>query len=238
MKNEDVNCDVAAILVAGGSATRFGSASLAMPKQFELIGDLPMYQYVARTFSRIEAVKNIILVGRAEDIPAMEAGMRELNLPIEYKIVSGGVTRQESVSNGLDAIRELAGIEIVLVHDVARALVDEAIILSVISAIHQHGSAIAGIEVVDTLKRVADGEIIKTVSRENLWRAQTPQGARIELMLSAFDDARKTKFQGTDESQLLERIGVRPRIVPGSDLNFKITYQSDIERARSEVRNL
>jgi 2-C-methyl-D-erythritol 4-phosphate cytidylyltransferase len=230
MKNEDVGSDVAAILVAGGSATRFGKS-----KQFELIGDLPMYQYVARTFSRIEAVRTIVLVGRAEDIPAMEAEMRELSLPIECKIVSGGETRQESVANGLDAIRGLTDIEIVLVHDVARALVDEAIIISVIAAIREHGSAIPGIEVVDTLKRVVDGEIIETVSRENLWRAQTPQGARIELMLKAFDEARKTKFQATDEAQLLERIGEHPRIVQGSDLNFKITYQSDLERARGEM---
>jgi 2-C-methyl-D-erythritol 4-phosphate cytidylyltransferase len=168
----------------------------------------------------------------------MEAGMQKLNLPIECKIVSGGAARQESVSNGLDAIREITDIKIALVHDVARALVSEAIILSVIDAIREHGSAIAGIEVVDTLKRVANGEIIETVSRENLWRAQTPQGARIELMLRAFDDARKTKFQGTDESQLLERIGEHPRIVQGSDLNFKITYSADLERARNELSNI
>ena len=226
MSSENTNRDVAAILVAGGSATRFGKS-----KQFELIGDLPMYQYVARTFSCIESVKTIVLVGRAEDVPQMETGMLNLNLAIECKIVSGGATRQESVSNGLDAIRGLTGIEIALVHDVARALVDEVIILSVIAAIREHGSAIAGIEVVDTLKRVADGEVIETVSRENLWRAQTPQGAKIELILRALDAARKTKFQATDEAQLLERIGEHPRIVQGSDSNFKITYPADLERA-------
>jgi len=233
--NEEINCGVAAILVAGGSAARFGRGSSPIPKQFELIGDLPMYQYVARTFSRIESVRKIILVGRDEDVQQMEAGTQKLNLPIECKVVSGGETRQESVSNGLDAIRKLSGIEIILVHDVARALVDEEVILRVIAAICDHGSAIAGVEVVDTLKRVIEGEITGTISRENLWRAQTPQGAKAELMFAAFDAAGKSGFQGTDESQLLERIGVPPRIVPGSDRNFKITYQSDLERARNEV---
>jgi len=230
--NEDGIRDVAAILVAGGSAARFGKASSAMPKQFELIDDLPMYQFVARTFSRVGDVGKIVLVGRSEDVARMEKGLRELNLSIDYLVVSGGETRQESVANGLESLEGSMGIEIVLVHDVARALVEESVIQSVIDTIRECGSAIAAIEVVDTLKRAENGEIVETIPRENLWRAQTPQGAKIELLRSAFEAARKTNFVGTDEAQLLERIGERPRIVPGSEMNFKITYPRDLERAR------
>jgi 2-C-methyl-D-erythritol 4-phosphate cytidylyltransferase len=233
MSNEAGIRDVAAILVAGGSSERFGR-----PKQFELIGNLPIYQYVARTFAHIEAVSTVILVGPEQEVPTMEAGMLGLILPIEWMVVSGGESRQESVGKGFDAIRELAGVEIVLVHDVARVHVDETIILSVIAAIREHGSAIAAIEVVDTLKLAAHDEIVETVSRENLWRAQTPQGANIDLMLAAFDSARKANFQGTDESQLLERIGEHPRIVQGSELNFKVTYPSDLERARVATKSM
>ena len=222
--------DVAAILVAGGSSVRFGSR-----KQFELIGGLPMYQYVASTFSRVESIHTIVLVGPSADIAEMEAGLRSLNLPMQWSVVSGGDTRQESVANGIRAI-DGNGINIAIVHDVARALVDKSLIRSVIEAIREHGAAVACIPVVDTIKRAVDNEIIETIQRENLWRAQTPQGARVELLRAAHDNARKANVQATDESQLLERTGIHPRIMKGSELNFKITYPSDLERARLTIQ--
>jgi 2-C-methyl-D-erythritol 4-phosphate cytidylyltransferase len=221
--------DVAAILVAGGASVRFGSR-----KQFELIGDLPMYQYVARTFSHVESTRTIIVVGPFADIGEMGAGMRSLNLPVNWNVVAGGETRQESVENGLRALHD-DEIKIAIVHDVARALVDEVLIRSVIEAIREHGAAAACIEVVDTIKRAEKDEIIETIPRENLWRAQTPQGAKIELLRDAYTAAREANFQGTDDAQLLERIGVHPAIVRGSEMNFKITYPSDLERMRSII---
>jgi 2-C-methyl-D-erythritol 4-phosphate cytidylyltransferase len=152
-------------------------------------------------------------------------------------VVAGGETRQDSVEKGIRALQKVDGVRIALVHDAARALVEDSVVLSVIGAVREYGSAVAAIEVVDTIKRVVEGEIVETVSRENLWRAQTPQGAKIELMLAAFDSAREAGFQGTDESQLLERIGETPRLVQGNDLNFKITYPADLERARWILQN-
>jgi 2-C-methyl-D-erythritol 4-phosphate cytidylyltransferase len=223
--------DVAAILVAGGSSTRFGSR-----KQFEIIADLPMYQYVARTFSRIETIHTIVLVGPSAAIAEMEAGLRSVNLPTRWEVVAGGETRQESVANGLGTIVGNE-INVAIVHDVARALVDDATIRSVIEAIREHGAAVACIPVVDTIKRVESDEIVETVPRENLWHAQTPQGARLELLRAAHDAANKANVQTTDESQLLERAGIHPRIVKGSEMNFKITYPSDLERARAAMQN-
>jgi 2-C-methyl-D-erythritol 4-phosphate cytidylyltransferase len=227
--------DVAAILVAGGSSVRFGSR-----KQFELMGDLPMYQYVARTFARIDSIHTIVLIGPESDIAGMQAGMQSLHLDVNYKVVVGGATRQESAENGLRAIGEAPDITIAIVHDVARALVEEPLIRSVIAAIREHGAAVACVPVVDTIKRAASigaegDEIIETIPRENLWRAQTPQGARIPLLRAAYDYARTAHLLATDESQLLEQIGQRPRIVHGSEMNFKITYPADLERARAEV---
>jgi 2-C-methyl-D-erythritol 4-phosphate cytidylyltransferase len=225
--------DVAVIVAAGGSGSRYGKA-----KQFEMLGDLPIYQHVVRTFSAIESVHTIIVVGREEDLPVLEKGLHELNPSINWKVTKGGSTRQDSVENGLRVVRDMKDISIVLVHDVARALVDDVIILSVIGAVRECGSAIAGIKVVDTLKRVIEHEIVETVTRENLWRAQTPQGARLPLMLAAFEQARASNYQGTDEAELLERIGEQPRLIEGSELNFKITYPADLERARYIVAHL
>ncbi len=196
-----------------------------------------MYQFVARTFSRVKSTHTIILVGPAADLEEMEAGMQKLSLPVNYKVVAGGATRQESAENGLLAIEGVKDISIGIVHDVARALVDESTIESVISVIRARGAAIACVPVVDTLKRIENDAIVGTISRENLWRAQTPQGARIELMRAAYDAARIANFSATDESQLLERIGIHPAIVSGSEMNFKITYPSDLERARGMLRS-
>jgi 2-C-methyl-D-erythritol 4-phosphate cytidylyltransferase len=167
----------------------------------------------------------------------MEAGMQSMNLHVNWKVVAGGPTRQESAEKGLRAIESEQDITIGIVHDVARALVEEALIRSVIEAIREHGVAAACIEVVDTIKRAENDEIVETIPRENLWRAQTPQGARIPILRRAYEAARSGGFSGTDEAQLLECIGVYPRIVRGSEMNFKITYPSDLERARGVVGN-
>jgi 2-C-methyl-D-erythritol 4-phosphate cytidylyltransferase len=226
--------DVAAILVAGGSSVRFGDGSSVSRKQFELIGGMPMYQYVARTFGRVDSIHTIVLVGPASDVVEMERGMQSLNLPKKWKVVAGGTTRQESAENGLNAITDEQDITIGIVHDVARALVEETTIRAVIEAIREHGAAAACIEVVDTIKRGEKDEIVETIPREGLWRAQTPQGARIPLLRRAYQAARSAEIVAiaTDEAQLLERIGVYLRIVRGSERNFKITYPDDLERAR------
>ncbi len=227
--------DVGVVIAAAGSGTRFGST-----KQFERLGDFSLYQYVTKTFAAIESVRAIVLVGREEDVPKYEAGFRELNPRCEWRVVAGGATRQESVAKGLEVFCTLSvgageDIEILLVHDAARALVDAPLIEAVIQAVREHGSAIPALPVVDTLKRTDGERVIETVSRENLWRAQTPQGARFELMLGAYDVAPETLRAATDEAQLLERIGEHPWIVPGSELNFKITYPADLERARASI---
>ncbi len=220
--------DVAAILVAGGSSTRFGR-----PKQFEEIGGLPMYQFVARTFSRIESIGRIVLVGPSAHLAEMTAGMIQFGTHTEWSVIEGGESRQESVSKGLSSLSNGTDVSIVLVHDVARALIAESIIQAVIESAREHGAAIVAIPVVDTLKRASDGVVESTVSREHLWRAQTPQGARIDLLRKALHEAAELGFQGTDEAELLEQIGVKPWIVDGSERNFKLTYSEDLERARA-----
>ncbi|HET6513044.1 MAG TPA: 2-C-methyl-D-erythritol 4-phosphate cytidylyltransferase, partial [Candidatus Kapabacteria bacterium] len=118
----------------------------------------------------------------------------------------------------------------VLVHDAARALITSDIITRVMSTTEQHGAAIAAVPVVDTIKEVDGSTIQRTVPREHLWRAQTPQGASVSDLLSAYKAAEGTSV--TDEAELLETIGISARVVPGSEDNFKITFPEDLERAR------
>jgi 2-C-methyl-D-erythritol 4-phosphate cytidylyltransferase len=223
----DQRRDVGVVIAAAGSGSRFGVA-----KQFELLDGLPLYQYVVRTFSQIAAVRAIVVVGREADVPSYEKGLAELAPECEWRVVAGGASRQESVAKGLEVLTEFDDIEILLVHDAARALVEPGLIEAVIEAVRTSGAAVPALPIVDTLKRTNGKRIIETVSRENMWGAQTPQGARFETMLQAYDVTPDILLSATDESQLLERVGVQPELVPGSDRNFKITYPDDLERAR------
>ena len=149
-------------------------------------------------------------------------------LPPRTRIVPGGRRRQDSVAAGVRA----ASAEVVLVHDAARPLVDAAVIERVTSAAARHGAAIPVLPVVDALKRV-DGEIvIGAADRSGLFRAQTPQGARRELLVSAVAAHAGGDDLIADEAELLARDGVAVTIVAGDAANLKITLPEDADLAR------
>jgi 2-C-methyl-D-erythritol 4-phosphate cytidylyltransferase len=144
----------------------------------------------------------------------------------------GGRTRQQSVANGLDDLPDEA--ELVLIHDAARPFVSDAVIGRVSDAARRDGAAISALPVADTLKEVGDDDrIMRTVDRARLWRAQTPQGFRRELIVRAHRDAAGAKVDATDDAALCERIGVPVTVVLGSERAFKITDEPDFARAEA-----
>jgi 2-C-methyl-D-erythritol 4-phosphate cytidylyltransferase / 2-C-methyl-D-erythritol 2,4-cyclodiphosphate synthase len=206
----------AAVIVAAGSGSRFGQEKQAI----ELEGRA-LYQWSIDAFKSVEAIDQIVLVCSEK--------LRSSIDDESIDAILGGASRQESVFRGIMRAKEL-GADHVLVHDAARALISDDIIMRVISMTEQHGAAIAAVPVVDTIKEV-DGSIIqRTVPREKLWRAQTPQGAAVADLLKAYKAAEGQSV--TDEAELLETIGISARVVPGSEDNFKITFPEDLERAR------
>ena len=140
--------------------------------------------------------------------------------------VPGGATRQDSVRAGLEALESSAP-DVVLVHDAARPLIPPGTIPALLAALEHAAGAIPAVPVADTLKRVADGLIIATVPREGLFRAQTPQAFRFPVLLAAH---RSDIAGATDDASLLEAIGERVAIVPGSEDNIKLTYAEDLAR--------
>jgi 2-C-methyl-D-erythritol 4-phosphate cytidylyltransferase/2-C-methyl-D-erythritol 2,4-cyclodiphosphate synthase len=148
------------------------------------------------------------------------------------RITVGGTTRQQSVRAGLSALPQ--EIELVLVHDAARPLVDRATILRCLEGAVRYGAVIAAMPVKDTLKRVDDdGMITATVDRTQLWQAQTPQAARRPLLEQAFAKAEQIGFIGTDEAALLEAAGIPVRVVAGCERNSKITLREDLQVAEA-----
>ena len=206
---------IAAILVAAGSGSRFGAD---LPKQFLRVAGQPVIRWAANAL----AAETHLLqpVGDAAAIEAALAGLRHL------PVVPGGATRQDSVRAGLEALAPHAP-DIVLVHDAARPVIPAGTIASLLAALATSPGAIPAVAVADTLKRATDNTIQETIPRENLFRAQTPQAFRFHALLAAH----RAGITGTtDDAALLEAMGEKIRLVPGSDDNIKLTFPEDALR--------
>lgn len=149
------------------------------------------------------------------------------------KVVAGGAERWISSALGTRATR--ADAALVLVHDAARALVDAATFDAVADRARSFGAALAAEPLADTLKREAPGGCVaETIPRESLWRAQTPQGARREILLAAIERWEQERADlPTDESMLLEAAGHPPSLVTSSSRNLKLTTPNDLALARA-----
>jgi len=219
---------VGVVIAAAGSSTRYGGTML---KQLEPFNGVPLYLHSVKTALSTAGVEHVVIVVPVGYAAAFEEAKRLKGDSKRITIVQGGPLRRDSVYLGLLKLRDL-GMDYALVHDAARAFVTEEIMIDVMEATIEFGAAIAAIPVVDTLKIVGDGVIDATIPRENLWRAQTPQGANLELLLEAYHAAIAQDFRATDEASVLERAGVAVHVVMGDESNFKVTYPEDLERAR------
>lgn len=221
---------VAALVLAGGRGERLGSA---VPKAFVSLRGRTLVERSVETLSRVPLVSRVIPV-----IPASTGALWErLALPDSETIgdpVVGGAERQDSVRAGLAALP--AEVDWVVVHDAARCLVSEAEVGAVIRAAQETGAAILARPSADTLKIVRDGAIVSTPPRSECWVAQTPQVFRVELLREALEKALAEGFVATDDAQLVERLGVSVRVVPGSARNLKITTPDDLRIAEALLR--
>ena len=218
----------AAIITAGGVGRRLGGPG---PKQFLPLAGRPVLIRALEACLRAECLTAIVLTLPAEHLDAGAQMLARHGLAGRCRLTVGGATRQESVLAGLNALP--AGIELVLVHDGARPLVDPELIRACLAAAGRDGAAIVAVPVKDTIKSVAEGRVAGTVDRRPLWRAQTPQAARLALLRQAYEAAAREGFRGTDESSLLERIGCPVAVVTGSEDNLKITVWEDMAMAEA-----
>jgi 2-C-methyl-D-erythritol 4-phosphate cytidylyltransferase len=195
------------IVVAAGSGARFGGA-----KQFRSIGSERLVDRAVDTATRAaDGVVVVLPVGEAWDGPPVAAA------------VSGGTTRAESVRAGLAAVPD--GVDIVVVHDAARPLADDALFRLVIDAVTDGiDGAIPALAVSDTIKRVDDGRVIATVPRDDLVSVQTPQAFRAATLRAAHAGG----AEGTDDAALVEAVGGTVVIVAGNASNLKVTGPEDL----------
>jgi 2-C-methyl-D-erythritol 4-phosphate cytidylyltransferase len=219
--------DVGVVIVAGGSSSRASGAAGEL-KQFRWVGDKPMLLHAVQAFQRRPDVALVVCVlprSHAADPPPWL-----FQSDLDRLLVStGGRDRGESVRNGLEDLPdELA---IAVIHDAARPLVTDATIDAVISEARKGHGAIAALPVVDTLKEVDDtGRITRTINRDGLWRAQTPQAFPIRVIEHAYVEAQRAGVVATDDAALVERLGLEVVVVRGSERAMKVTEESDFAR--------
>ncbi len=206
---------IAALLVGAGTGSRFGAPTA---KQFLPLAGKLVIRHAAEAL--LDAGLILQPVGDAKAIDAALQGLDHL------PTVSGGATRQDSVRAGLEALDAYAP-DIVLVHDAARPVIPPGTIAALLDALLTHPGAIPAVPVADTLKRGADGTISGTVSRDGLFRAQTPQAFAFTLLR---DLHRSAPVGATDDASILEAAGHKVALVEGHEDNIKLTYQADMQR--------
>jgi 2-C-methyl-D-erythritol 4-phosphate cytidylyltransferase len=214
----------AAVIVAGGSGTRFGGP---IRKQYLEIGGVPVLLRAILPFLRHPRIASVIVVLPPEDVANPPSW-----LALEVTIVAGGAERGDSVRNGLAAVPE--DVDRVLIHDGARPFVSMDVIDRVLDA---DGGAIAAVPVTDTIQQVdADGVITATPDRSTLWQAQTPQGFPRAALVDAYRQAAAEGVRLTDDAAVYARYAGPVRVVTGSPRNLKVTRPEDLAVAEAFAR--
>jgi 2-C-methyl-D-erythritol 4-phosphate cytidylyltransferase len=213
-----------AIIAAAGQGTRMGGKRA---KQFLELGGTPIIIHTLRAFERCEVIQEIILVLPAIDSAGFLAIIQKYGLRKLARIVPGGTTRADSVLRGLQAVRP-ATAGIVCVHDGVRPFVTADEITKTVQAAEVNEAAILVASPTDTVKEVTNGTVLRTHQRTNLRLALTPQCFRYALLRRAYEEVDVLDPELTDESALVERLGVPITIVEGSARNIKITREEDI----------
>jgi len=223
----------AVILPAAGKSSRFKDKSYKKP--FALMGGRAVWMHSAERFLNRDDVVQTILVIAADDREYFDFKFSSNVAILGITVVEGGAERSDSVEKALAHVKPQA--DFICVHDAARPCLANEWVDKIFAAVQKTGAAIFAIPVAGTVKRVgSDQTIQETVSRRDLWEAQTPQVFRRELLLEAY--ARREGFQATDDAQLVERLGRPVTIVPGSPVNLKIATKEDLRLAEQALKAL
>ncbi len=222
-----------AIIVSAGKGQRFMEGR---KKQFFLLADKPILTHTLDKFENCPLIDSILLVVGQED---MDYCLKEIIEKNRYRkisqIVPGGKRRQDSVKNGMDALSRDANI--VVIHDGVRPFVTREMIEDSIHSAQRFGAVVLAMPVKETIKIAnADGTVLKTLDRESLWQIQTPQTFQAHVIKEAYQKATENGFVGTDDASLVERLGMKVHILPGSYTNIKITTPEDLILANLFLR--
>ena len=221
------------ILPAAGKSSRFRDEHYKKP--FANLSGRAVWLHSAERFINRDDCVQVILVISSEDREHFDMKFSANAVILGIDVVEGGQERADSIQNALARVQ--ADVDYVAVHDAARPCIADEWIDRVFAEAEKTGAAMLALPVTATLKRVTEDRVIdETVSRENLWEAQTPQVFRRDLLMQAY--AQRGDTSVTDDAQLLEQIGQAVSVVTGSPLNMKITTKQDLRLAELAVKIL
>lgn len=221
------------LIVAGGKGTRMGRP---LPKQYLPLAGRPVLEHTLTAFDRMDWVSRIVLVVPADDGDYCRNHiLSNLTLSKSLTLTTGGKSRQNSVQNGLREIDDPGGH--VAIHDAVRPFVPLDATRRCFEAAKESDAAILAMPCVDTLKQTTEAKTItQTLSRQNIWLAQTPQIFKVDLIQKAHQAAFDGNVTATDDAQLVEQLGGPVTVVPGSHYNIKITTPEDLEFAENLIK--
>ncbi|MGH7885911.1 MAG: 2-C-methyl-D-erythritol 4-phosphate cytidylyltransferase [Thermodesulfobacteriota bacterium] len=224
---------ISLIVAAGGLSKRFFSDT---KKQFVLLDGIPLINHCLNRFHSIDFIDEIIVAAPKDELKNTKMLIKKYGYNKVTHVTQGGKERRDSVYNGFKKLQ--ADTDIVIIHDAARPLVTENIIKKTVQSCIKHGASISAVPIGDTVKKIKSSRLIdKTIAREKLWRAQTPQVFRYDILKIVYNNNKSNKISVTDESQLAEQNGFKVKITRGSEFNIKITTAVDLQYAEFLIQN-
>ncbi len=215
-----------AVIASAGMGRRLGGRK----KNYLEIAGRPVLAHTLSAFEKSTLIGGVVAVVPASDIDYCETRIvKRFGFKKVLKVIPGGKERQDSVACALDVLG--SEWEVVVVHDGARPLVTPEMIDKTIRAAYRSGAAVTAVELKDTVKEVTGGKVNRTIPRDRLRAAQTPQGFRLDLLKEAYKRAAEEGLMATDDSSLVEGLGEKVKVIEGSYENIKITTEEDIELA-------
>lgn len=217
-----------AIVPAAGLGRRFGDGT---KKPFITLRGRPLVVWTLQALAAVPEISEIIPVIKDEDMDLAVSVLEQHGVPKVRRIAPGGKERQDSIFHGLKLIKGFTGA--VVVHDGVRPLIEPGTVQEALRQLTDCDGVVVGVPVKDTIKELDNGLVVRTLRRDILWQAQTPQIFRYGTLLSAYERACGENFYATDDAALVERYGGRVRMVAGSYTNLKITTPEDVQVAEA-----
>ena len=209
-----------AIIVAAGNGKRMGYKE---NKIFLPILNKPMIYHTIKIFQNCNKIDEIIIVAQKNDIKKFEQIKKQYKFSKIKNIVEGGVERQDSVYNGLISIKNAKKEDVVAVHNGSNPLVKENEVIECINSAKKYGASACCFPLKDTIKKIKNDFVEKTLDRNNVYQMQTPQAIKYGLFSEGYKNIKKNKLKITDDASVVESLGKKIRIVPCSYENIKIT---------------
>ncbi len=218
-----------AIIVGAGKGKRMNNK---VNKILLSLNDKPILHHSIKPFEDSALIDKILLIANKDDVIELTSMIKSSGFK-KVEIIEGGEERQDSVYNGIRLLDNAKGDDIIIIHNGVNPFISDKLIDEVINDAKEHGACAVAYKAKDTVKEVDEGGfVIKTLDRNRLWQMQTPQAAKYKLLVRAFVKAYNDNYYGTDDVELIERLGWKIKIIECKRDNFKITTPMDLENAK------